>query len=365
MAEPEYALTWPRNLFDWEAKRVLDLADNVEADAVRLLLREAYRDPEVEVAYARTTGADAGEWADDVAPAVRDWLRALLNDEFRLQSYKPPKYWAERNGRVTKGSLVTPDLFDTAVIRAIDALQVNGYFPRLLPEPCVDEGPDYAGATQEIREATHLDVSWPVEDPEVAWMTDDVVYTLIEFFHDHAQRPRTSYYHSWNDCGFHYVNHDREAGGVIYRWRMNELLTRYGKPLRLSSRRAERGRLVKHFGLGLDTVADRIVAADEDQPVNEVAEAVRNYRERGASLAQKRSALNALAGALEPRRQAIKKVVMSKDETHLFDIANNYAIRHRNDHQRTDVGEEYLDWVYWNFVMMIDLMNRLEARSAA
>jgi len=56
-------------------------------------------------------------------------------------------------------------------------------------------------------------------------------------------------------------------------------------------------------------------------------------RYRNASEHDKRSACIALAGVLEERRALLNQDMMKKDEGALFDIANNFAIRHQKAQQ--------------------------------
>ena len=76
----------------------------------------------------------------------------------------------------------------------------------------------------------------------------------------------------------------------------------------------------------------------------------------------KRAALTVLANHLEPRRGRIRSATTKNDEAYLFGIANNFAIRHRNDHQRQDYGPEYLDWLFVNYLGMIQLIDSLHSR---
>lgn len=361
VVDPEYALTWPPALFKWEAQRLIHLPDDEVEAAVFLLLAEAYHDRDVAVRYRQDVGAAAGYFASSAVPMhARSWLLTLLDDKARLRPWVPPRYWAERNGHAGGQSQGPARPFADDVVRLISRFQDEGYFPKALPKDCVDSPTEYEWVSEMIHEATHLDIKWPPTEAALAFMKEPEVLTLIEYFHDHAQRPRTASLHDYGDCGLHYYNPDRAAGGAVYRWRTNELLERHDMPLRLGSKGAERGRLVRHFGSGLDALAEAQVTEEADAPTP-TAEAVRMYRERDASLPQKRSALNLLAGELEVRRRAVK-TVLKEDESALFNIANNFAIRHQRAGQRDDYGVEYLDWVFWSFLAAVDLMTRLERR---
>jgi len=67
---------------------------------------------------------------------------------------------------------------------------------------------------------------------------------------------------------------------------------------------------------------------DEDLITPKIESAVRAFRARGASIDDKRHAVRDLADVLEAIRPEAKQAMQSKDEGALFDLANNFAIRH-------------------------------------
>ena len=364
MAKEPFSLVWPKSLFIWEARRVLEMPDSAITKSVAHLLAEATDDADAAAGFE----ADIGEGIGWAAPSdARDWLEGLLSDDARLISLDQPVYYAERQG-MPSGAVIEGGItgFAFEFVQLLWEMKELGYFPKALPRGCVDtDDYDPAKVTKSIRRAVKLEITWPVEALH-AWTLDEAeLFSLVEYFHDAARRPRlVERWHSFGDCGPHYGDHSRESGGVVYRWRVNDLLESYGVDLRLAATGPEKGRLVRHFSSGLDDLADAQVEARAADVQDEVAHAIRNYRERDASLPQRRSALALLAGALEPRRKAIGARVTLQDESDLFQIANKFAIRHRNSQQRDDYGPEFLDWIFWNYLAMIELMEGIDRRSS-
>lgn len=93
-----------------------------------------------------------------------------------------------------------------------------------------------------------------------------------------------------------------------------------------------------------------------------MAHATALFRSRTATREDKRSACIALAGVLESRRSLLKTNLLSGDEGALFQIANQFDIRHRKADQHPDYDDAYLDWLFWWYLATVDLTDRLIAR---
>lgn len=40
----------------------------------------------------------------------------------------------------------------------------------------------------------------------------------------------------------------------------------------------------------------------------------------------------------------------------MFDIANNFHIRHQDARQKRDYDDFYLDWIFWLYLSMVELI---------
>lgn len=370
MTDPVYALTWPRELFEWEARRILALpkTDTDWLDKAGHLLFEAYHDEEVAITFrARFSAHVASGWGVVIDPPTeRVWLTDLLKDNSRLRPYTAPVYYAERHGAADALAPGTTDAtFAQEFFELIDEMQETGYFPKVLPRDCVDGYLDRDAVREAIRRATKLAVTWPLKATQIEKLPDAALYSLVEYFHDQAQRPRRSWYHQHSDCGLHYEDFNSTSGQSVYRWRVNSLLTDHKMPLRLGTSGEEQGRLIRFFNTPLDDLAAQQITERASDPEDEVAHAVRKFRARNATVIDKRAAIALLYGELEPKRSAIRKKVSSGDESDLFRIANGFTIRHRDKAQRAEYGEEFLDWTFWTCLATAKLMDEIAARNVA
>jgi hypothetical protein len=144
---------------------------------------------------------------------------------------------------------------------------------------------------------------------------------------------------------------------------MDKLLARADVPYRLGESGEDIGRLISVTDDGRSELTERLLADHPQVATDPVAHSVSLFRRRGATFEDKRSAIVALAGVLEERRALLRQELLSRDESSLFEIANNYALRHRNENQRNEYAQEFLDWVFWLYAATVELTDRLLRRS--
>ena len=135
------------------------------------------------------------------------------------------------------------------------------YFPKVMPQSCVDEGGSWGeyirNVNAEMSKAIHTDVSWPL-DESLTSIPEDVLYAVIEYFHDQAQRPRTRSFHPWNGR-WHYADHNKGVGrGRLSLEGERVARTVAGAHLRLDSKGPEKGRLIRNADFQLDELADEL-----------------------------------------------------------------------------------------------------------
>jgi hypothetical protein len=184
----------------------------------------------------------------------------------------------------------------------------------------------------------------------------------MECLHDLVARPRSRSYHDYASCGWHYENFAPEPGRILYRWRVNQLLDRSELGLRLADEGEDIGRLIAVVDDARSEL-ERVTATRGDGSTGDrVRHALALFRARGATEHDKRSAVIVLAGILEERREVVRQHVGRKDEGALFQIANEFAIRHQRDGQKGDFDESFLDWIYWWYLATVELTDRIIAR---
>lgn len=241
-------------------------------------------------------------------------------------------------------------------------LEHMGYFQRHFGKDCVDSG-NLPGESCGSDPAAYVQWAlgrdlWPFEE-SIVGLDEDWIFTVLEFLHDHVAKPVRTRPHDWDDCGLHVLSSDEEGGRVDFRNSMNRYLPRYKDGYELQ----DDGEIWRAAPTGLDT----LMPADTGNEAidSRVRHAIATFRHRNASDEQKRDAIRNLADVLEYLREEGKTGLPTKDEDRLFEIANQYAIRHHNPRQRTsyDAGI-WLDWMFYAFLNGVALAGKLSTRQS-
>ena len=197
---------------------------------------------------------------------------------------------------------------------------------------------------------------WPF-DSSLRSVNEEWLFSAIEFLHDHCAEPTDSTYHSFAECGVHVQDADTALGQALFRQQMNRYLSAYGNGYELR----DNGEVWASTPGGLGDLTP-VTTGDEDFD-GRVAHAQSAFRRRGATNEEKRDAITNLAAILENARDNAGTGLPSDAEKRLFEIANQFGIRHHNPTQQTDYDSEpWLDWIFYSFLNAIALMARLDQR---
>ncbi|HEU4966430.1 MAG TPA: hypothetical protein VFT53_03030 [Candidatus Saccharimonadales bacterium] len=177
--------------------------------------------------------------------------------------------------------------------------------------------------------------------------SEDDLFDVIEFLYDHVSKPvvtENTYFHSYGNCGYHYETYDTKLGQQEYAEKINPLLDGYLDGFELNNAgevvvkpQPEVARLIRH-GLP-ETTPTNIV-----EKVNAAKSKFLNSR---TGLDGRRDAVRDLADVFEYLKKSGRLKLNQKDDSLLFEIANNFAIRHFNGKQKTDYDENV--WLSWMF----------------
>lgn len=358
----DYQLAWPRRLFQTEAAALLSSYAKFKDwdDRCELLLEDAFvssvprddfRAEEITLKSRTSASADPR----------RVFLVNLLRRESALREANTDRtpYWSERQHSRRPGAVALAGTV-REFVRVVAEFDVQGYFEKVFDKDCVDAPAEVDPSALLENEIGVADL-WPLKADRLI-ENRDLFCDVIEVLHDLVARPQTRSWHSYSGCGWHYSSFSLETGRFLYRWRVNRVLERSDLGLRLANEGEDTGRLVAVTDPGRSDLLAAMATRPDPSTGEVVAHAIALFRGRDAGEHDKRSAAINLAGVLEERRALLKAELVSKDEGALFEIANRFAIRHRNDMQQADYDPAFLDWVFWWYLATIELTDRILAR---
>lgn len=285
-----------------------------------------------------------------VAPGFGDCVTSVRSRTDAVVSSRMSErtYYSVRTGRhAGEVRLDLPALKRLFLSEYLELLD-EGWFQQALGYDCVDNGPTYGTLGRDVEGKVFLalrkDKLWPVQSNIESYSEDDL-FDVAEFLYDHVAKPTKSYYHSFNDCGLHCSEFDKPQGQLQYRDRVNRILTAYSSGYELS----ERGEVLTLPEEGFESLLAAPIPsnADPENVKDRVAAAVRKFRRHSATADERRDALRDLADVLEFLRPQVQTVLDEKDEADLFNLANNFGIRHHNSRQKVRYDRPV--WYSWSF----------------
>jgi hypothetical protein len=283
-------------------------------------------------------------------------LPTCLHQRYNIEMndvIKPRVYYAARKYGPAATGLSLDDLREL-LFSAYQHYEHSGYYVEAFGFTCVDSGfePGYIGEGEDayIRLVLERGQLWPMRDHYKKYDEDDV-FTLIEFLYDHISKPKTKTYHSWDNCGYHYSDFDRDQGRREFRERINLPLTRYGQGWELT----EAGELLSLPPQGMTTLLTAPLPTTDLTTQQKVAEATMKFRRHGSSLSDRQDAVRDLVDVLEWLRPQLKETLEKEDEQELFNIANNFGIRHMNQKQKVNYDKAV--WLSWMFYYYLNTIN--------
>lgn len=371
----DYELDWPPELLRGELLALLGHPyRGWTGDEVELLLHEAFHTEIPAADFARLHSL--AEWGNDPVPS-RPWIADLLEHLPEMRDYRPPRpYYRDRHRPPRPNRQQRPAVYEQIGTLLLSQLRIWGYLDRDFPPLCVDDARDFDfdsegdGEVLErefelwdvVRERAPSLKLWPLLPG--SW-NNDILFDVVEVYHDLVARPRRRWYHQHNDCGWHSEDFDTDAGRRVYRSLVNRILNEHTIGLHLAEDGEDTGRLVHDVDVARTELVERALASPAPEVADRVAHAVGQFRRRDATEHDKRSAIVTLALVLEERRKLLKTWLFRADERALFHIANEFDNRHRDEKQHADYDPAFRDWVFWWYLSTIELTNRLLARQDA
>lgn len=270
------------------------------------------------------------------------------------------QYYSIRTGKNPKATGIDIEELRELFLRLYSHFDGEGYFVEAFGFQCVDAefmpgrviDPEYQVLVN-IRKRN----IWPIAEHSATYSEDDL-FDVIEFLHEHVSKPIEGHYHDWSQCGMHWETFNRDEGQQYFREKVNELLDLYVRPFTLSVA----GEVLQKSEKGFEKIFEADVPSDDANIRARVDAAIISFRRHGSSLDHRRQAVRDLADVLEYLRPKLKTLLSNKDEADLFNIANNFGIRHHNLKQKTNYDTAiWLSWMFYFYLATIHVaLRRIE-----
>jgi hypothetical protein len=267
------------------------------------------------------------------------------------------KFYSMRTGRNPNTEGFDHETLSELFSRLYAQLCEEGYFDEAFGFYCVDAG-DIPGKVKDIEYEILINLRkknlWPIVDCFPNYSEDDL-FDIIEWLHEHVSKPIDGNYHNWNGCGMHWETFNKLEGQKVFVEKVNQLLSLYKEPFVVD----EKGQILHKPEVGFENIFEADVPTDDHNIVNRLNSAILKFRKHGSTLDDRRQAVRDLADVLEYLRPQLKKLLSNKDEADLFNIANNFGIRHHNDIQKTDYDAPiWLSWMFYFYLSTIHVALR-------
>ena len=282
---------------------------------------------------------------------------------------KPRRYYSSRTGTNPKAAQLDLNTLKSLVLSGYTDLKAKGYFDEAFGSWCVDNDfvPGAAGSDVEnyVLFNTRKNL-WPIEN-HLPFYEEADLFDMIEFLFDHVSKPISGWVHNHAGCGMHWDKFDREAGQEEFRSAMSLLLESYDSGYELS----DRGEIMGVGPAGLNKLLKAAPPTGDEDVLSRVNGAIDRFQRYGSSIEDRRHAVRDLADVLEKMRPLVKEALNTKDEADLFNLANNFAIRHFNEKQKGNYDRAvWLSWMFYFYLATINaclhiMKKKARASSAA
>lgn len=268
-------------------------------------------------------------------------------------------YYSVRTGKISPDKQVNFEVLKKLFSVTYNKLNNDGYFQKYFGIDCQDGYiPGELGEEIEAMMFVNLrkDNLYPIYK-NLPNYTEDDFFDVIEFLHDHCSKGLNGHYHNWNNCGYHYEEFNDIEGQKHFRELLNPILREYKDGFEIS----DNGEILILSDNGLSNLFEAdIPTNDKDNISNKINSAILKFRRHKSTLDDRREAIRELADVLEFLRPSIKQHLNKKDENDIFNIANNFGIRHHNKDQQTEYDKAiWYSWIFYYYLATLHAVLRM------
>lgn len=269
------------------------------------------------------------------------------------------QYYSIRTGKIQPDQQVNFDVLKRLFLVVYNKLDFEGYFQKYFGINCTDgyvEGMFGCDIDAYIFVNLKKENLFPIQGNLEHYDEDDL-FDMIEFLYDHCSKGVDGHYHSWNNCGTHFTNFDDIEGRRNFRELINPILRDYKEGFEISVD----GEILTLPEKNLSKLFEAELPTDDGENIRKrIENATVKFRRHKSSLEDRKEAIRELADVFEFLKTDVKQCLYKKDESDLFNIANNFGIRHHNPDQKTDYDKSiWFSWIFYFYLSTIHAVLRL------
>jgi len=289
---------------------------------------------------------------------------ALILSRRYAQSYQQVMnkrdYYSVRTGKIKPSQEIDLKVFKKLFLVIYNKLESDGYWQKYFGYYCVDQeevdgefGPDLESVFFINLKKEGL---YPISE-KIGDYSEDDLFDVIEFLHDHCSKGIDGEYHSWMNCGYHYSEFNDAEGQEHFRNLINPIFKDYSSGFELSNE----GEILQLADNGLTNLYKADIPSDDrDNITNRIDQAITKFRRYRSTTDDRQDAIRELVDVLEYLRPQAKKYLDSQDESDLFNLANNFSIRHHNEKQKQKYDKAiWHSWMFYYYLSTIHALLRL------
>lgn len=247
--------------------------------------------------------------------------------------------------------------FKNLFVKVFDSLIIDGYFDENFGFWCIDNH-HIEGNIKDIELEILLKIRkknlWPIKN-NIQNYTEDDLFDIIEFLYFYISKPIEGKYHDYGDCGMHWETFNKVEGQKEFIQKINDIFDMYEGKFELSYS----GEVLSKPEAGFENIFNADVPTKDENVSERVNSAILQYRRHGSTLDDRRQSVRDLADILEYLRPKVKNILTSQDEKDLFNLANNFGVRHHNDKQKTNYDKSlWLSWMFYYYLSTIHVLLR-------
>ncbi|MFA5879831.1 MAG: hypothetical protein WC860_06610 [Candidatus Margulisiibacteriota bacterium] len=183
---------------------------------------------------------------------------------------------------------------------------------------------------------------FPIDKWNTKDITEEKIFDTLEFLYDLTTKPTSFIMREW---GYkEYTKYDQETGKKEFIKQANIFLNTYEAGYEMNNS----GEIVKLGGEGIEYIINaEIIPYDEEHVDSKIRNAIKKWKSRKITTEEKKEVIRDLADVLEWVRPKFKNIILNQDDNAIFNILNNFHIRHNNQKQKTNYDKEI--WFSWMF----------------